>query len=300
MKIVIISGPTASGKSSLALKFGSCKNAAIINADSLQIYEGLPTLSSQPSLIEKKTLPHFLYSHFKYNESCSVGLWLKLVESLIKQQLENNKIPIIVGGSGMYISKLVDGISEIPEIEPIFRAHATELFEEIGREKFIQNLTNLGENIEQIKNLDKQRLTRVLEVLLQTNKSIFWWQNQPKKKLFEEKKFLHINLNLDREKIYQNCDLRLQKMLENGAIEEVATLLKQNLEPNLQITKTIGFLEIKSFLNNEISKKEMNERISQKTKNYAKRQLTWFRHQTQDKISFFDNAKALTFLQNEI
>jgi tRNA dimethylallyltransferase len=295
-RIVIISGPTASGKSDIALKLAETKNIAIINADSLQIYEGLPILSSQPSLEEQKKVKHFLYSHFKPQESSSVALWLKLVKSAVEEVLAAKKTPVIVGGSGMYISKLVEGISEIPEVEDDLRKGAIALYEAIGHEEFQKKLIDLGED----KILDKHRMIRAYEVLSQTGKSISYWQSQPQKKIFEDADFIHVNLNLNREKLYENCNLRFERMLECGAFEEVQSLVNQGIEDDKQITKTLGFYEISDFLLARISREEMIKSATQKTRNYAKRQLTWFRNQLPQKLVFESSTAALKFLENEI
>lgn len=299
-KIIIISGPTASGKSQLALDLAKPKDIAIINADSLQIYKGLPILSSQPSAADQQIAQHFLYSILKPEESSSVAMWLKLVEASVNNCRNKNKLPVIVGGSGMYISKLVEGISEIPPIDEAIRIEANELFSGISREDFIEELIKLGEEKERIIKLDKHRLIRDYEVLRQTKKSIFWWQNQPIKKLFAEEDFLHINLNPNREQLYKNCNSRFEKMLQAGAITEVENLLEQGISDDNQITKTLGFYEISDYLNNRITKEEVITLATQKTRNYAKRQLTWFRNQLPNKFIFENNLTAFDFLKNEI
>ncbi len=283
---LIISGPTASGKSRLALDLAGSKDIAIINADSLQLYEGLPILSSQPTEDEKKIAPHFLYSHFKARENSSVMDWLKLVMARIEQVKSEKKLPVIVGGSGMYISKLVEGISEMPAIAEEVKKAARELYEKIGQEEFRQKF---GED----KIIDKQRLIRAAEVFMQTGKSISTWQKEAKRTPFLED-FLHINLNPDREKLYQNCNSRFVEMLDCGAIDEVKNLVA---EDDWSITKTLGFHEIKNFLSGEITREKMIEIATQKTRNYAKRQLTWFRNQLPGKLVFTDSVTALNFLQ---
>ena len=291
-KIVIISGATACGKSDLAMKLAKEKDVAIINADSLQIYQGLPILSSQPSNADQKKVKHFLYSHFSPSQNSSVGIWLNLTKDAVEKCWQSQKTPVIVGGSGMYLSKLVDGISTIPEILPEFRNEARQLYDEIGHQNFQKKLIELGED----EILDKQRLTRAYEVLRQTGKSIFWWQNQPLVKIFDEANFIHINLNPSREKIYQNCNSRFEQMLKNGAIEEVQSLLNQGINNEMQITKTLGFAEICDFLLGKKNKEKIIEISTQKTRNYAKRQLTWFRHQMPQKLVFTEQSEALNFL----
>lgn len=298
--ILVISGPTASGKSDLALNLAEKKDIAIVNADSLQIYEGLPILSSQPTKDQQKKVPHFLYSHFKAEENSSVAIWLGLVKLTVEKILQKNRLPVIVGGSGMYISKLVEGISKIPEMDESIKIKARQLYEEIGREEFLSRLIQLGEEKEKIEKLDKQRLIRDYEVLEQTGKSIFYWQTQPNEKIFSEENFIHINLNPDREELYKNCNSRFRKMLKSGVIEEVKELMKHGARDDWQITKTLGFFEIRDFLSGKISQERMIESASQKTRNYAKRQLTWFRNQLPQKLVFTDLKAASTFLENEI
>ena len=290
---LVISGPTASGKSALALKIAEECDVVIINADALQLYEGLPILSSQPTAGEQKKTKHLLYSHFKSHESCSVATWLKLLRATIDATLQQNKLPLIVGGSGMYISKIFDGISMIPEISEQIRIEARQLFEEIGKEEFQQKLIDLGED----EILDKQRLIRAYEVLLQTGKPLFWWHQQPKKNLFVDVDFTHVNINPNREELYRNCNLRFEKMLDAGAMEEVKELLKQGANADWQISKTLGFSEIKNFLVGEISRQKMIELATQKTRNYAKRQITWFRHQFAEKLVFENIDEAFSNLQ---
>lgn len=290
-RIVVISGPTASGKSDLALKLADLRDIAIINADSLQIYRGLPILSSQPNEVEQKKASHFLYSHFNPTENSSVAIWLDLVKPIVERLWSENKLPVIVGGSGMYISKLVEGISQIPQISEEKKNEARELYEKLGHEKF-KNFTK-GEA------LDKQRLIRAYEVLLETKKPISFWQNNPKK-IFSDANFLHVNLNPNREELYKNCNLRFEKMLKIGAFEEVQNLVNQGITDEMQIAKTLGFFEVRDFLRGEIAREKMFEIAKQKTRNYAKRQLTWFRHQLPQKHVFSESASALNFLRHEI
>jgi len=232
-KIIVISGPTASGKSALALKMADFYDIAIINADALQIYEGLPILSSQPTEEERKKVPHFLYSVLKTHETSSVGLWLALVKPLIEKIWQEKKTPVIVGGSGMYISKLIEGIAEIPQIFATVKKQAQELYEKIGHQEFQKKF---GEG----KIIDKQRLIRACEVSLQTEKPISFWQKQ-QQKIFPEAKFIHINLNPDRKKLYENCNWRFEKMIEDGALDEVRKLSDQSITDDKPISKNSRF-----------------------------------------------------------
>ena len=285
-KILVISGPTASGKSSLALKVAQEKDSVIINADSVQLYKDLPILSAQPSKNELKKALHLLYSVLEYDQDSSVNNWLKLAKKEIDQTLLANKLPIIVGGTGLYLSKLIDGIHKIPNIEKTVREECRELFFKSGAEALKKELLRLGEKINEIKDLDKQRLLRRLEILKQTGKTISYWHSEPKIKFYNEDNFIHFNIESDRKELYDKCNLRFEEMLENGAILEVENLMQRSKDILINkppILKTIGFLEIGCYLKKEISKQEMINIATQKTRNYAKRQLSWFRNQFQNK-----------------
>ena len=290
-KIIVISGATASGKSRVATEIAKIFNGAIINADALQIYRDLPILSAQPNSENFLEVEHFLYGTLSANEKISVGIWLKMVAEIVKKIQQENKIPIIVGGNGMYISRLINGISEIPEIDEKFRLQAQNLYTEIGHEKFQENFGN-----SQI--IDKQKLLRACEVFLQTDKKIEFFQQQPPKKALENQQFIHLNLNPARQEIYKNCDERFVKMLENNALNEVENYLKNFNDLDSPIVKTLGFKEIMEFLNKKISFEEMQKLASQKTRNYAKRQLTWFRHQFDDIIFCENEEEIFKYLKN--
>lgn len=287
-KILIISGPTASGKSDLASKIASKIPATIINADSMQIYRDLPILSSQPSKKEQEENEHALYSIFSHDQISSVANWLDLAKTEIKRAAQNHKLPIIVGGTGFYISSLVSGINSIPEISEEIREESRGLFEKIDKNEFIKILNELGDDEPNLTRLDKQRLIRRMEVLKQTGKSLSWWQNQEKPSNFDNNNFIHLNLAPDRETLYQNCNKRLELMLENGATEEVIDFMKLNPGDNLPAAKTIGYFEIRDYLRGFLTKEEALKRASQKTRNYAKRQLTWFRNQFREKHEITD------------
>lgn len=293
-KILIISGPTASGKTALSLEIAKNFPVEIINADALQLYESLPILSCQPTKEEQKKVPHHLYSILKADEKFSVALWLESVKSIVEEIWQRKKLPVILGGTGMYISKLIDGISQIPQISDETRKQTNQLFSKIGIEEFRQELIKLGEDQEIVQKLDKQRLLRCFEVLSETKKSLFYWQNQNKKKIFPNGNFLHLNIEPNREELYAKCNDRFKLITKSGAIAEVQNLIKSGISAESPICKTIGFLEIKAFLAGEINEEEMIKISSQKTRNYAKRQLTWFRHQFKEKFLIKNPQKELS------
>lgn len=285
-KILVISGPTCSGKSKLAMRIAEKVDSTIINADSIQIYQELPILSSQPSKEDLDQVPHLLYSIFDYQKNSSVAIWLELAQKAISQSRNSNRLPIIVGGTGMYISKLIDGISQIPEINPETRHSSRDLYELVGREKFIQILVEQGEKTEKINTLDKQRLIRRQEVLKQTGQTIDWWQKNPavKQSFYPKDEFVHINIDPHREKLYQDCNQRFAKMLDSGAIKEVEDFIKLKPTENDLITKTIGYQEICGLIEKRLNQNQAFQKATQKTRNYAKIQLTWFRNQFKEKL----------------
>jgi tRNA dimethylallyltransferase len=296
-KFIIISGPTASGKSDLALKiadnFANNFQTVIINADALQIYQSLEILSCQPSALDQEKIEHNLYSILNPGESSSVGLWLKLLLKSVENAWARNKLPLIVGGSGMYISRLVNGIAEIPEISTEIKDEARNLYDTISNAEFKKLLLAMGQEESKILSLDKQRLIRSYEVLKQTSKTIAWWQKQPQKFLFPKTKFLHFNLDPSRDLLYNNCNQRFNLIVKSGALQEVENLMKLELNQYSSITKTIGYQEIKDFLLAKINFEEMILSATQKTRNYAKRQVTWFNNQFQEKITIKDYQQQL-------
>ncbi len=283
-KILIISGATASGKSGLALEIAKRIDSVIINSDSIQLYKELPTLSSQPSKLELLQNEHRLYSILTYKDEFSLNDWLKLAVKEIDDAFYRNKLPIIVGGTGLYISKLIDGINEIPEIEKNVRKYCLDILEKDGKEGLVKELRKLGDDMDKIVNLDKQRLLRRLEILKQTSKTLSYWHSQPSKTFYDIGLFTHINLNPQRDILYKNCNDRFLHILNNGAIDEVKKVMNLEITSRNSLIKTLGFVEIKDYILEKISKTELIEKSSQKTRNYAKRQLTWFRNQFDDKI----------------
>jgi tRNA dimethylallyltransferase len=273
--IILIFGPTASGKSDLALRLARENDGVIFNADSMQIYQELPILSSQPTIEEQKVIPHFFYGFLNYQQDFSVAKWLEFIVPKIKEELQKDKKCFIVGGTGLYFSSLYYGINKMPEISKNLKQEMRNLYTDIGHEKFIDFLTDLGDH--NIANLDAQRLIRRAEILKETGRDLTFWQNQPKEIFFEKEQMQIIKLMPEREKLYQKCNQRFEYVLENGAIEEVKNLAKFN--PSGLITKTLGYQEINCYLNNCLTRPDLIEIVSRKIRNYAKRQMTWFRNQ---------------------
>jgi tRNA dimethylallyltransferase len=284
-KIIIISGPTASGKSGLALTLAKKINGVIINADSMQIYKGLPILSAQPTKREQENIPHLLYSYLEPTKNCSVGLWLDLAQKAINETLSQKQTPIIVGGTGMYISKLIDGIIELPKIPEQLRQETNNLFNRIGYEEFYRKIKEIDPiAVLKLAPNDKQRLTRIFEIHKLTGKKLSDLQKQPNQKLYPQEQFFHINLNPPRESLYKKCNQRFEIMFNNGGLDEIQQFMRDYPQiiqnPRFySVSKTLGLQEIVKYINGEINREIMFTEAMQKTRNYAKRQYTWFKNQ---------------------
>jgi tRNA dimethylallyltransferase len=285
-KIVIVSGPTASGKTSFAIDYAEKNNGVIINADSRQIYKGLPVLSAQPNEEEKRNIEHLLYSVIEPTENCSVAMWLELVKQKIEYCFKKEKLPIVVGGTGMYISKLINGISKIPEIPQEIREKTIKLYNNLGYEEFYKKALKIDkECVEKLNPNDKQRLMRIIEVYEVSGSSMTTLRNAKNIEIFPQNYFFHININPPKNILYKTCLLRFERMIKNDrALEEIknfmgkySNILKNPLQ--YPISNTIGFLDGIKYLNKELSLENYIEISTGITRRYAKRQYTWFNHQ---------------------
>jgi len=290
-KIILIAGPTGSGKSALALELARRENGTIINADAMQIYAGLLILTNQPDAEAQKEIPHALYAALDPTEKSSAGIWRKLAIAAIEETATEGRTPILVGGTGLYFKALLGGLADIPEIPNEIRTQLQLRYDEIGEEKFRHELSKRDpESASRIARNDRQRLIRAYEVVAHTGKALGEWQKKSEargwrlensssasslKPLAPE---FHLLLP-PRDKLYAACDTRFVSMIERGAVEEVRQFLKRNLEPALPVMKTIGLREIASHLRGEMTLAQATAKAQQATRNYAKRQMTWFRNQ---------------------
>ena len=276
-KIVLISGPTASGKSSFAIKLAKKIKGEIINADSMQIYKQLKILSARPNPKNYQRIKHHLYGFHDVNKNFSTGDWLKLVIKKINEVRKRKKIPIIVGGTGLYFKALTDGLVNIPNIPYRFRNQIRSLHLKVGNKKFYQELLKIDPTSRnKINPTDSQRLIRAFEVKKFTKKSIHEWFKNTKSK-FENGNFFKIYIDCDRKELIERINLRTHDMIETGAINEVNKFIKLKINKDKTATKAIGVNEIKTYLANEKKLDEIKEKISIKTRQYAKRQSTWAR-----------------------
>ena len=274
--IIVISGPTGIGKSKLAISLAKKINGVIINADSMQIFKELKIISSQPSDRDKKIIPHELYGIRSIYQHFSVMEWLELVEKKVNVIFHKDKIPIIVGGTGLYIKSAINGISKIPKVDKVVFEDCAKLFEKIGILEFRKLVEEIDKDFV-LKNIDKHRLIRAYSVYLQTGKSVSqWYKSSNINKIYNT--FFSILLEQEREKNYQNCENRFDEFINKGAIEEVKFLRDRNFDRSLQGFKCLGVNWIIKYLEKEISLIDAIILSKRDTRRYVKRQLTWFRH----------------------
>ena len=276
-KLLLLAGPTASGKSDLAIKLAKKLNGEIINADSMQVFKEFSILSSRPTLIQTKKVKHHLYGFISVKKHFSAGDWLKQAKKKIDSCIKRKKIPIVVGGTGLYFNTIVKGISKIPDIDLKTRNTVRNLYKKLGNKKFYNQLLELDPKINgRILPTDTQRLQRAYEVKLKTNKSLFEWFANTKSE-FKDFEIRKIFIDTPREVLLKKISLRTQQMFNNRCINEVKKFNSMNIKKSLSANKLIGVKEINDFLKKSISFEQCKELINIKTRQYAKRQNTWAR-----------------------
>ena len=277
--IILIAGPTASGKTGLAIEIAKHNNAVIINTDSMQVYRELRIITARPSGEEEAAAPHHLFGYRSGREAFSVAGWLEDVAPLLRQfHLEKRKV-IFVGGTGLYFNTLTGGLSPMPDIRPEIRAK-WRASEEVSSPELHRQLSELDPiAARQLKTSDRQRILRALEVVESTGKSILYWQDEQGVPLLDPawriKRMLKIP---DRQLLHKRINKRFELMIEEGGLEEVRNLLTLDLDPSLPIMKAIGVPQLAAHLNGEISLEGAVEKAKVATRQYAKRQSTWFRN----------------------
>lgn len=276
----LIAGPTASGKSALALEQAQTSGAVIVNADSMQVYSVLSLLTARPGSEELAAAPHRLYGHVHPGQAYSTGKWLREVEALIDAESLDRRPVIFVGGTGLYFRALTEGLSPMPEIPAAVRARWRIRLEAEGAEALHRLLTATDPTAAtRIRPSDGQRIVRALEVAEASGMPISRWQAQPTKPLVDRTAARKIVLEPDRGVLSRRIEERLDRMLARGALDEVKSLLHLNLPPSMPAMKAIGVRELADVLAGRASIGEAAERIKAATRQYAKRQTTWFRHQ---------------------
>ena len=276
-KIILISGPTASGKSNFAIKLAKKINGEIINADSMQVYKVLKILSARPDPKNYQKIKHHLYGFQNVKNNFSTGDWIKLAVKKINELKKRKTTPIFVGGTGLYFKALTDGLVNIPSIPIRSRNKIRILQETLGQKKFYQKLLKLDlKSKNKINPTDVQRSIRAYEVKLFTKKSLHDWFKKTKS-YFKEDEFFKIYIDYPRKDLIERIDKRTEQMIKMGAINEVKRFIKLNIKKDNSVNKAIGINEIKEFLNGEKELSDIKEKISIKTRQYAKRQSTWAR-----------------------
>jgi tRNA dimethylallyltransferase len=274
----LIAGPTASGKSALALALARARGAEIVNADSMQLYRDLPILTARPGAEEEAQAPHHLFGVADAADGWSVGRWLSAATEVLREIAGRGRPAVIVGGTGLYFNALTKGLAEIPPIPDHARQLAEARYDHEGEEGVRAALRRLDPESEaRINPNDRQRLVRALEVAEGTGISLTAWQRGTRPALV---RYRPIVLEPPREALYARCDARLAKMVEAGALEEAKALLARGLDPKLPLMKAVGLRELGRYLAGEIGLDAAIAEARQETRNYAKRQSTWFRNQS--------------------
>jgi len=281
-KIILISGPTASGKSSFAIQLAKKLNGEIINTDSMQVYKELKILSARPLKKNYQKIKHHLYGFQSTKKNFSTGDWLKLAIKKIYEIKKRKKTPILVGGTGLYFKAITEGLVVIPKIPLKIRGKIRALHKRLGQSKFYIKLLKLDPiSKDKIKPTDTQRTIRAYEVKLFTKKSIHQWFEETKT-VFKEKDFYKIYIDFPRQELIHKINQRVDEMLVGGAIPEVKRFIKLKVKKDKTANKAIGINEIKEYLNKNKNLVETKEIISIKTRQYAKRQSTWARGHMSD------------------
>lgn len=274
--MIVIAGPTASGKSALALAFAKRSKGVIVNADSAQLYNGMPLLSAAPTKGEMAEAEHRLYGIRDPAEPCSAAEWAAMARKEIASVQASGRLPILVGGTGLYLRTLLDGIAPVPPIDPAIR-------DRVRSRPVEENSAELAgadpKAAARLGAADTARIARALEVVLSTGKTLAEWQREREGGIAEDIDLRPLILLPPRDWLYERCDARFERMFNGGAVEEVKALVERRLDPSLPAMRAIGVREISAFLADEVSSEQAVSAGSQATRNYAKRQYTWFAHQ---------------------
>lgn len=279
-KAVLIAGPTASGKSALALEFADKARGVIINADSMQVYRDLRIITARPSLAEEARVAHRLYGHVDAAANFSVGAWVGDASAALAEARAQNQLPIFVGGSGLYFKALTRGLSAVPPIPPEIREGVRARLERDGVEALHAELVRRDpQSAERLKPRDRTRIARALEVIEATGRSLGDWHRDGLPPLLPPGTFTAVFLAPDRDQLYARIDARFDTMIKDDAVAEIAALAARHLDPQLPVMKAHGVPPLIRHLRGEITLEEAAVIGRADTRHYAKRQFTWFRHQ---------------------
>lgn len=277
--VVIVAGPTASGKSGLALDLAQALNGVVINGDSMQIYQDTPIISAVPSLKDKAKAVHCLYEIFPAEVHSSVVDWLDLAVEEIRNCWKKGKLPIVVGGTGLYLDNLINGTTPIPETSEMVRRDTVLLLNQEGTPGLHEKLQEFdAETASRLSPNDTTRVRRAYEVWKETGITLSEWHRKPMLRKLPEAEFIVLKIIPEKEELNQRCAQRWEQMIGNGALQEVAALAERHLDENLPAMKALGIPELLACVRGECSVEEASQQAKLHTRQYAKRQLTWFRN----------------------
>ena len=282
--VIVVAGPTASGKSAHALSLAQTCRGAIINADSLQLYDGLAHLTAQPSIDDKAVAPHYLYGDIPPDHSVTAMDWRRMALDTIYAVRENGYTPIVVGGTGFYLKTLMHGLSPIPEIPNDIRLLAEDLMDRIGIAAFFDHVKTVDPVIaERIDPHNRQRLVRAYEVFAHTGQPLSYWQSLPPVGVPDDLNFKPIVILPERDTLYNRCNARFDQMIEHGVVEEVRAfddkILAGQFPFDCALTHALGFQPLQSYVRGDMDLDTAITLSKNETRHYAKRQVTWFKHQ---------------------
>jgi len=275
-RLGVIAGPTASGKTALALKLAQRHAITIINADSAQVYAHLPILSAQPNPDEMAQAPHRLFGYLDGRTACSAAAWARDAKAEIDAAWSQGRMPLLVGGTGLYLRTLVDGIAPVPEIDPTIREKVRAMSTDAAEAALAREDAAARARLSAT---DGSRIKRALEVIRSTGKSILAWRETKNGGIGRDVDISALILLPPREWLHQRCDNRFSQMIDDGAVEEVEALLQLDLPHDAPVLRAIGVPEISAMMRGEIGQPECIARGQAATRQYAKRQYTWFRNQ---------------------
>ena len=284
-RVIVIAGPTASGKSRLAIDVAKAVNGIVINADSQQVYNCTPLLSACPDERDKRTVPHRLYEIWGIEKSSSVVEWLNLAVEEIRKAWTEGKTPVVVGGTGLYIDNLINGTTPIPETKPEVRAKVLEMLENDGVRALYARLAEVDrEAAARLNRNDTTRVRRAYEVWLDTGKTLSEWHKLPMKKLLPEAVFEVVKILPQQEELDERCFCRFDMMMEAGAMQEAEKIYEKKYNDRLPAMRALGLPELLDYLKGRWSKKEAVEQAKLHSRQYAKRQRTWFANKLEAQV----------------
>ncbi len=299
--VIVIGGPTASGKSGLAIDLAVALNGVVINADASQVYKGIPVISAAPSAKDYAKVEHRLYEYLDVSVNGNVCLWLEQAVQTIREVWSRKKTPIVVGGGGLYLDNLINGTTPIPEVDSQIRAEVAAFAEHNGQQALYDSLQNQDpQGAAMLNPMDTTRVRRAYEILRSTGRSIAEWYKEPMVQKIPEADFLTLALLPAKKELDVRCDMRFGQMLTQGAVEEVKYLISRDLPVNLPAMRAKGVPELIAAIEGAVSFEEAAELSKLHTRQYAKRQLTWFRNKFKADLTFYECYNGQSNFINDV